>query len=279
MMLRSARFCLSENGQPFVGGGGTMDTSCPALHAPDPSPLIHRPGRIQPGCPVRRTAEPGGGTAGRRARAGRGAGRDRRARRDADSTVPAAVDPAGAGGGSPVVSVLAAAAMVATLFLPSGVLAAGAFFLFGAGPIVWTITTTTLRQSVTPGTRKVFAQQRAAAVDAALGRFARDAQSLRHLTDGQLLHVSQQDHFTAAVQCAAVKQGGAVRPKGFKPSDERSFPLRPPRARTAWGRRRTAPARSARLPSAGTPAPRSGRCCRPSTRTRRSSGSRHGRRR
>ena len=25
------------------------------------------------------------------------------------------------------------------------------FFLFGAGPIIWTITTTTLRQSVTPG--------------------------------------------------------------------------------------------------------------------------------
>lgn len=35
--------------------------------------------------------------------------------------------------------------------LPSGVLAGIAFFLFGAGPIVWTITTTTLRQSITPG--------------------------------------------------------------------------------------------------------------------------------
>ncbi len=51
----------------------------------------------------------------------------------------------------PAVSVLAAAAMVATLWLPSGVLAAASFFLFGAGPIVWTITSTTLRQSVTPG--------------------------------------------------------------------------------------------------------------------------------
>ncbi|MBB1603031.1 MFS transporter [Variovorax sp. UMC13] len=50
----------------------------------------------------------------------------------------------------PLVSVLAAAAMVATLFVPSGVLAASAFFLFGAGPIVWTITSTTLRQSLTP---------------------------------------------------------------------------------------------------------------------------------
>ncbi|MDB5946971.1 MAG: putative transporter, MFS-type [Ramlibacter sp.] len=51
----------------------------------------------------------------------------------------------------PAVSVFAAAAMVATLFAPSGVLAGIAFFLFGAGPIIWTITTTTLRQSVTPG--------------------------------------------------------------------------------------------------------------------------------
>lgn len=51
----------------------------------------------------------------------------------------------------PAVSVLAAATMVATLYLPSGWLAACAFFLFGAGPIVWTITTTTLRQSITPG--------------------------------------------------------------------------------------------------------------------------------
>lgn len=51
----------------------------------------------------------------------------------------------------PAVSVLAAATMAATLVLPSGVLAAASFFLFGVGPIVWTITTTTLRQSVTPG--------------------------------------------------------------------------------------------------------------------------------
>jgi predicted MFS family arabinose efflux permease len=51
----------------------------------------------------------------------------------------------------PAVSVLAAATMVGTLALPSGLLAALAFFLFGAGPIIWTITSTTLRQSVTPG--------------------------------------------------------------------------------------------------------------------------------
>ncbi len=50
----------------------------------------------------------------------------------------------------PLVSVLAAAAMLATLWLPSGWLAAFSFFLFGAGPIVWTISSTTLRQTVTP---------------------------------------------------------------------------------------------------------------------------------
>jgi predicted MFS family arabinose efflux permease len=50
----------------------------------------------------------------------------------------------------PAVSVLAAAAMVATLAVPTGVLAAVSFFLFGVGPIVWTITSTTLRQSITP---------------------------------------------------------------------------------------------------------------------------------
>jgi predicted MFS family arabinose efflux permease len=50
----------------------------------------------------------------------------------------------------PAVSVLAAGTMAATLALPSGVLAAVSFFLFGVGPIVWTITSTTLRQSITP---------------------------------------------------------------------------------------------------------------------------------
>jgi predicted MFS family arabinose efflux permease len=50
----------------------------------------------------------------------------------------------------PAASVLGAALMVATLFVPSGLLAGVAFFVFGAGPIIWTITSTTLRQTVTP---------------------------------------------------------------------------------------------------------------------------------
>lgn len=50
----------------------------------------------------------------------------------------------------PLVSVVAAATMVATLFVPSVGVAGLSFFLFGAGPIVWTITSTTLRQSLTP---------------------------------------------------------------------------------------------------------------------------------
>ena len=50
----------------------------------------------------------------------------------------------------PALSVLAAAAMAGTLLWPSGWLAAASFFLFGFGPIVWTVSSTTLRQTVTP---------------------------------------------------------------------------------------------------------------------------------
>ena len=50
----------------------------------------------------------------------------------------------------PAVSVAAMATMVATLAWPSGALAGASFFLFGAGPILWTISSTTLRQTVTP---------------------------------------------------------------------------------------------------------------------------------
>lgn len=50
----------------------------------------------------------------------------------------------------PVCSVLAMATMVATLRWPGGALAAFSFFLFGVGPILWTISSTTLRQTVTP---------------------------------------------------------------------------------------------------------------------------------
>lgn len=50
----------------------------------------------------------------------------------------------------PYFSVLAASTMAMTLFWPHGWLAALSYFLFGAGPIIWTITSTTLRQTVTP---------------------------------------------------------------------------------------------------------------------------------
>jgi len=50
----------------------------------------------------------------------------------------------------PLAGLLAALIMLATLWMPSGILACASFFLFGAGPILWTITTTTLRQVVTP---------------------------------------------------------------------------------------------------------------------------------
>jgi len=50
----------------------------------------------------------------------------------------------------PVCGVLAAFVMVATIWLPTVVLAATCFFLMGVGPMVWVISTTTLRQTVTP---------------------------------------------------------------------------------------------------------------------------------
>ena len=50
----------------------------------------------------------------------------------------------------PYFSVLAAVTMVLTLFWPQGWLAGLSYFFFGAGPIIWTITSTTLRQTVTP---------------------------------------------------------------------------------------------------------------------------------
>ena len=50
----------------------------------------------------------------------------------------------------PVTGFVAAVAMALTTFIPSPWLAGGSFFLLGAGPILWVISTTTLRQSVTP---------------------------------------------------------------------------------------------------------------------------------
>lgn len=50
----------------------------------------------------------------------------------------------------PYFSVLAALTMAMTLVWPHGWLAALSYFLFGAGPIIWTITSTTLRQTITP---------------------------------------------------------------------------------------------------------------------------------
>ena len=50
----------------------------------------------------------------------------------------------------PVAGFVASVLMVATIWAPSAALAALGFFLMGAGPIVWVISTATLRQSVTP---------------------------------------------------------------------------------------------------------------------------------
>lgn len=50
----------------------------------------------------------------------------------------------------PFFSVLAATVMALSLWLPYVGVAAVSYFLFGFGPIIWTITSTTLRQSLTP---------------------------------------------------------------------------------------------------------------------------------
>jgi predicted MFS family arabinose efflux permease len=50
----------------------------------------------------------------------------------------------------PICGVLAAFVMVATIWLPTVALAAASFFLVGVGPMLWVISTTTLRQTVTP---------------------------------------------------------------------------------------------------------------------------------
>jgi predicted MFS family arabinose efflux permease len=50
----------------------------------------------------------------------------------------------------PVTGFVAAAVLALTTLIPSAPLAGLGFFLLGVGPILWVISTTTLRQSVTP---------------------------------------------------------------------------------------------------------------------------------
>jgi predicted MFS family arabinose efflux permease len=50
----------------------------------------------------------------------------------------------------PIAGLVAALVMVLTIWAPAAPLAAASFFLMGAGPIIWVISTTTLRQTVTP---------------------------------------------------------------------------------------------------------------------------------
>jgi predicted MFS family arabinose efflux permease len=50
----------------------------------------------------------------------------------------------------PLAGLASALVMLLTVWVPSAALAALSFFLIGAGPLLWTISTTTLRQAVTP---------------------------------------------------------------------------------------------------------------------------------
>jgi MFS family permease len=51
----------------------------------------------------------------------------------------------------PIGGLIGAVVMLATLWQGGILLPCISFFLFGAGPIIWTISTTTLRQAITPG--------------------------------------------------------------------------------------------------------------------------------
>jgi len=53
-------------------------------------------------------------------------------------------------GVGPVAGLAAALIMASTIWVPSAALATSSFFLLGAGPILWVVSTTTLRQTVTP---------------------------------------------------------------------------------------------------------------------------------
>lgn len=50
----------------------------------------------------------------------------------------------------PVAGFIASGVMALTIVFPTPILAGASFFLLGAGPILWVISTTTLRQAVTP---------------------------------------------------------------------------------------------------------------------------------
>ena len=60
----------------------------------------------------------------------------------------------------PVTGLAAALVMVLTIWIPSPWLAGLCFFLIGAGPMLWIISTTTLRQAVAPRTRRSAASPR-----------------------------------------------------------------------------------------------------------------------
>ena len=72
----------------------------------------------------------------------------------------------------PIAGLAAALVMVATIWVPTPLLAGLSFFLIGVGPILWTISTTTLRQMVTPS-RCSAACPRSTSRCTARGRWAR----------------------------------------------------------------------------------------------------------
>jgi predicted MFS family arabinose efflux permease len=98
----------------------------------------------------------------------------------------------------PLVSMLAASIMALSAFWPQAALAAVSFFLFGAGPILWTVSTTTLRQAVTPNDRLA----RVGAVFLTANAGARPVGALLGASVGVVLNDT--DAITACLLLAAV---------------------------------------------------------------------------
>jgi predicted MFS family arabinose efflux permease len=102
----------------------------------------------------------------------------------------------------PLSSVIAIFGLVTTQWLSSHaaqVLACASFFMFGVGPIIWTITTTTLRQSITPA----HVLGRATAIFLTVNMGARPVGALIGAAVGMaasLWSTSAQDH-TAEIAC------------------------------------------------------------------------------
>ncbi len=120
----------------------------------------------------------------------------------------------------PLMSVWAAAAMLASWWWPHAAWAALSFVLFGAGPLVWTVTTTTLRQTLVPArvlgqvsaiflTVNTGARPLGAALGGVIGAHWGEG-SLHRAGRGGLRGAGAADHRLAGARVAAAAGAGGV---------------------------------------------------------------------